>query len=116
MKRGEIWLARLTPRSGSEQQGTRPVIVLSNDGFNAMQNWNSLIVIPVTTSQNQARRLDTVVSLAAGAGGLTRESVALCHQITTLDRSKFLDRLGILPADSITEIEEGVKAALDFPL
>lgn len=30
-----------------------------------------------------------MVILPAGAGGLDKESVALCHQITTLDRGKF---------------------------
>lgn len=34
MKRGEVYLADLAPRSGSEQQGRRPVIVLSHDVFN----------------------------------------------------------------------------------
>ncbi len=34
MKRGEIYWANLQPRSGSEQQGKRPVIVISHDGFN----------------------------------------------------------------------------------
>ncbi|MGI8748879.1 MAG: type II toxin-antitoxin system PemK/MazF family toxin, partial [Deinococcus sp.] len=31
MKRGEVWLVNLDPRSGSEQRGIRPVLVLSND-------------------------------------------------------------------------------------
>ena len=35
MRRGEVWLADLTPRSGSEQRGRRPVVVLSHDGFNS---------------------------------------------------------------------------------
>lgn len=116
MKRGEVWLADLAPRSGSEQQGRRPVVVLSNDGFNAQPRWKSIIVIPVSTSSAQARRLETAPPIAAGTGGLTRDSVALCHQITTLDRSKLVERLGALPAETVTEIEQGVQAALDFPI
>ncbi len=34
MKRGEVYWAELTPRSGSEQQGRRPVVVISHDVFN----------------------------------------------------------------------------------
>ena len=34
MKRGEVYWARLIPRSGSEQTGRRLVNVVSNDGFN----------------------------------------------------------------------------------
>jgi len=34
MRRGDIYRAQLTPRSGSEQQGVRPVIIVSHDAFN----------------------------------------------------------------------------------
>lgn len=33
-KRGEIWLANLDPTRGSEQAGTRPILVLQNDDIN----------------------------------------------------------------------------------
>ena len=39
MKRGDVYWADLTPRSGSEQQGRRPVIVVSHDGFNETPGW-----------------------------------------------------------------------------
>ncbi len=31
VKRGEIWLADLNPVRGSEQAGTRPVLIFQND-------------------------------------------------------------------------------------
>ncbi|RLE34887.1 MAG: hypothetical protein DRJ61_04255, partial [Acidobacteria bacterium] len=34
MKRGDLCWADLKPRSGSEQQGRRPVVIVSSDGFN----------------------------------------------------------------------------------
>lgn len=70
MKRGEIYLANLQPRSGSEQQGKRPVIVVSHDGFNQNPNWRSIIVVPVSTSAAQAKRGLTAIVLPQGAGGL----------------------------------------------
>ncbi|WP_293915248.1 type II toxin-antitoxin system PemK/MazF family toxin [Deinococcus sp.] len=114
MKRGEVWQANLDPRSGSEQQGNRPVLVLSSDIFNNSPGWKSFVVIPFSTSGRQAARGPTAVPLAAGAGGLARESYALCHQITTLDRTKFVARLGALDATDIQAIERGVVAALDM--
>ena len=118
MKRGEVYLADLSPRSGSEQRGIRPAIVLTHDGFNQNPNWHSIIVIPVSTSGTQASRGLTVVRLPQGAGGLDRESIALCHQITTLDRSKLTRRLGELPGelpgDLMVEVGNGVKAAVDL--
>lgn len=115
MTRGEIWWAQLSPRSGSEQQGNRPVVVVSNDGFNRTPGWRSVIVVPVSTSTAQARRGPTAIPLPRGAGGLTSSSIALCHQVTTLDRSKLTRRMGRLSDDLLAEVGDGLKAALDLP-
>ena len=55
-----------------------------------------------------------MVSLAQGTGGLPAECVALCHQITTLDRSKLTQRIGALPEPDLLAIEDGIRAAMDF--
>jgi len=114
MKRGEVYLADLVPRSGSEQQGRRPVIVLSHDVFNRASTWRSVIVIPISSSPRQAARGPTVVPLPKGAAGLAQDSVAVCHQITTLDRSKLTQRMGELPPNLLAAVEIGVKAAVDL--
>lgn len=61
MKRGDVYVADLAPRSGSEQQGRRPVIVLSHDAFNQAPKWRSIIVVPISTSATQAKRGLTAV-------------------------------------------------------
>jgi mRNA interferase MazF len=114
VKRGEVYWADLAPRSGSEQQGRRPVIVLSHDAFNQAAGWRSIIVVPVSTSATQARRGLTAVGLPQGAGGLAKESVALCHQVTTLDRAKLTQRIGELTPAQLRQVEVGLKAALDL--
>ncbi|MBI3269492.1 MAG: type II toxin-antitoxin system PemK/MazF family toxin [Planctomycetes bacterium] len=115
MKRGEAYWAELEPRSGSEQRGRRPVVVVSHDGFNTAPNWRSVIVVPLSTSVRQAARGPTAVPLPAGAAGLPVESIALCHQVTTLDRSKLVARIGSLSADTMLALEDGLKAAMDLP-
>ena len=114
MKRGDVFWADLAPRSGSEQTGRRPVIVVSHDGFNRVEQWRSIIVVPLSTSPAQRRRGPTAVPLPKGAAGLRKESVALCHQVTTLDRAKLTKRIGALPAQILREVEEGLKAAMDL--
>src|SRR5271167_1355804 len=114
MKRGEVYWAELNPRSGSEQQGRRPVIVISHDGFNQTPSWRSVIVVPLSTSQAQAGRGPTAVSIPQGAGGLKKESTALCHQITTLDRAKLTEKIGSLSREKLKGVEEGLKAAMDL--
>jgi mRNA interferase MazF len=112
MKRGDMYWATLAPRSGSEQSGRRPVIILSHDAFNHTPAWRSIIVIPLSTSLMQARRGPTVVALPAGTGGLPDESHAICHQITTLDRAKLTVKIGSLPPDTITLVEQALLAAV----
>ena len=114
MKRGEIYWATLSPRSGSEQSGRRPVIILSHDAFNQTPGWRSIIVVPVSTSAMQARRGPTVVALRAGTAGLINESCAVCHQITTLDRAKLTDKIGALPPDILTLVEQALLAAVNI--
>jgi|SRR5579884_1090059 len=114
MKRGEVYWAALAPRSGSEQRGRRPVVVVSHDGFNQTPGWMSIIVVPVSTSTLQAKRGPTVVALPAGAGGLSRASIAVCHQVTTLDRAKLTTRIGVLPAEVLVEVDGALRAAMDL--
>ena len=114
MKRGDVFWADLAPRSGSEQAGRRPVIVVSHDGFNATPGWRSVIVVPLSTSAKQAQRGPTAVPLLEGPGRLRKSGVALCHQVTTLDRAKLTDRVGALSQTTLARIEDGLKAALDL--
>ncbi len=114
MKRGDIYLANLTPRTGSEQSGRRPVIIVSHNSLNQTESWRSIIVIPVSTSTLQAKRKLTIVQIPKGNGNLSKDSIAVCHQVTTLDRAKFENYIGTLPEEILKQIEEGLKSAMDF--
>lgn len=114
MKRGDVYWADLVPRSGSEQRGRRPVVVLSHDGFNQTPGWRSIIVVPISTSSKQGKRGPTVIELLGGTAGLPKTSFAVCHQVTTLDRAKLTKRVGSLSTEPLHEVEEGLKAAMDL--
>ncbi len=114
MTRGEVWWADLAPRSGSEQRGRRPVIVMSSDAFNAVPSWRSVVVVPLTASERQLRIGPSAIAVPAHAAQLPSASVALCHQITTLDRANLVEAVGVLPASVLREVERGVMAALDI--
>lgn len=113
MTRGEVYWADLSPRSGSEEHGRRPVIIVSHDGLNRVPSWRSFVVVPISTSKAQARRGLTAVALASGAG-LSKPCVALCHQVTTLDRAKIGPRIGALSRESLARIDSGLRFALDL--
>jgi len=114
MKRGEVYWADLAPRSGSEQSGRRPVILVSHDAFNQTATWKSIVVVPISTSASHGRRGPTVVELPGGSAGLPKASFAVCHQATTLDRAKLTKKAGALPSELLREVETALKAAMDL--
>ncbi len=81
MLRGEIWLVSLDPTAGHEQQGTRPVVIVSPAPFNQLTR--TPVVLPITTGGNFARRRGFAVSLD-GAGTRT-VGVIRCDQPRVLD-------------------------------
>jgi len=115
VQRGDVFWAVLMPRSGSEQRGRRPVSIVSHNGFNQTPGWRSIIVVPISTSAAPARCGPTAIALPQGAGRLDRASVALCHQVTTLDRAKLMQHVGVLSPELLNQIDVGLKAALELP-
>lgn len=81
MERGDIYLVSLDPTSGHEQQGTRPVLVVSPSSFN--QQTKTPVVLPITSGGNFARTAGFAVSLE-GAGTKTT-GVVRCDQPRALD-------------------------------
>ena len=81
MQRGDIYLVSLDPTSGSEQQGTRPVFVVTKQAFNKITS--APIVLPITSSGNLARTAGFGVSLM-GAGTKT-VGIVRCDQPRALD-------------------------------
>ena len=104
-RRGEIWLANLNPIKGSEQAGTRPVLIFQNDSINKFTA--TFLAIPLTTNLRRAN-LPSCVAVSTGDGGLKENSVALCHQLRVLDKSRLLRRLGTLRFETVEAIESCV--------
>jgi mRNA interferase MazF len=112
-KRGEVWLVNLDPALGSEQAGTRPVIIFQNNIVSQFST--TVIAIPLTTNQRRAS-LPICLSIQQGDGGLTQNSVALCFQIRVLDKRRLIRRLGQLSAGTLARLEEVVLATLGHGL
>jgi mRNA interferase ChpB len=81
VERGDIYLVSLDPTAGHEQQGTRPVLVVSPAAFNRLTK--TPVVLPITTGGNFARTAGFAVPLA-GAGTKTT-GVIRCDQPRALD-------------------------------
>lgn len=81
MDRGDIYLVSLDPTSGHEQQGTRPVLIVSPSAFNRLTR--TPVVLPITSGGNFARTAGFTVPLV-GAGTRTT-GVVRCDQPRALD-------------------------------
>ncbi|HXU35354.1 MAG TPA: type II toxin-antitoxin system PemK/MazF family toxin [Blastocatellia bacterium] len=104
-KRSEVWLADLNPTRGSEQAGTRPVLIFQNDLINKFTT--TVLTIPFTTNLRRAS-LPSCVKVSKGEGGLTSDSVALCHQLRVLDKTRLQRKLGELSEETMAAIESRV--------
>ena len=85
----DLWLADLPAVPGHVKHGVRPVLVVSNDDFNASSP--TLTVVPLTS---QRRTLTQPTHVCLRGYGLSVISVAQCEQVMTLDRSCFIRQLG----------------------
>ena len=101
MERGDIYLVSLDPTSGHEQQGTRPVPVVSASVFNRLTK--TPVVLPITSGGNFARTAGFTVSLT-GAGTKTT-GVVRCDQPRALDLgSRNARKLESVPAAIMDEV------------
>ena len=99
-RRGDIYLANLNPFKGSEQGGTRPVLVLQNNAGNFYAP--TLIIAPITS---QIHKLDLPTHYHIGReGGLRYDSMAELEQIRTIDKSRVKAYIGRLSRQTMDEI------------
>lgn len=92
IKQHEIWLGNIPASDGDHvQHGFRPLLVVSNDAANTHSP--VITVVPLTSQMNK-HRLPTHVLLREQ--GLYKNSIALCEQIITLDKSHLVRRIGFV--------------------
>jgi mRNA interferase MazF len=113
MRRGEIYLVDLDPTVGAEAQKTRPAILVSNDAANRAAERNGrgvLTVVPVTS--NTARVHPFQVLIAAGEGGLDKESKAQAEQMRSVDVHRLTRRLGALTTATMRHVDNAMRLHL----
>lgn len=89
VKRGDIYKVDLDPTEGREQQGYRPVLIVSPDEFNKATRLP--VILPITNGGDFARRLGFAVSLTGS--GTETTGIIRCDQPRVLDLSARNGRL-----------------------
>lgn len=96
-RRGTVWTARIP------EVGTNPVLIVSDLTI-------TLSLQPIAariTSVERTRGVPTAVALDAGeVDGLPLRSYVLCHDLITVQDGGFLERLGTVSRERLTEIED----------
>ena len=107
---GEIWWADLGEPVGSAPGYRRPVVVVQGDSFNRSRI-STVVCVPLTSTMRWGDAPGNVV-LDAAATGLPKDSIANVSQVTTLDRSTLVDRVGSLPPHKLDLVLYGIDVVL----
>ena len=105
VKRGDIFYADLSPVVGSEQGGTRPVLVVQNDIGN---KYSPTVIVSAITSQINKAKLPTHIEISAEEYGLAKDSVILLEQIRTIDKKRLREKIGFLSEELMNKVDDSI--------
>lgn len=108
IKRGDIYYADLGEGKGSEQGGSRPVLVIQN---NIGNKFSPTVIVAAITSSNGKTNIPTHVELNSNCG-LPKNSIVLLEQIRTIDKRRLSDKIGRLDSRTMDYIDRSSKISL----
>ena len=107
--RGDLYYADLGHGIGSEQKGTRPVVIIQNNVGN--KHSPTVIIAAVTSKANVKAKLPTHYYLDAG-NGLVQPSLVLLEQIRTIGKRRLQDKIGLVPGHLIAKLDQALVISL----
>ena len=110
--RGDLYYADLTPVTGSEQGGVRPVLMIQNDMGN---RFSPTVIAAAITSQCEKAKLPTHISLPAKNCGLQKNSIVLLEQIRTIDKRRLREHMGRLDAAMMNQVDNAIAVSFGLP-
>ncbi len=110
-RRGDVFNADLGIGIGSEQQGSRPVVIIQNDIGNRFSP--TVIIAPMTTQTIRKRPLPIHCSFSS-IDGLSEPSFVLLEQIRTIDKQRLKEKVGHLTPEQIEELDYCLSISLGF--
>jgi mRNA interferase MazF len=110
--RGEIWLADLDPRRGTEPGKTRPVLIVQSQALLDAGHPSTLVIPLTTTLVEDAEPLRVRVP---AAGRLREESDLLVDQLRAIDNRRLIQGpLTRLPTGLMERVGMAVQEVLDL--
>ena len=106
-QRGDIYFVRLDNRTGSEQSGTRPAVILQNDVGNA---YSPTLIVATLTSKTEKKAAQPTHCLVESEK--LESSIVQAEQIFTIDKSRALKYLGHLTPEEMRRVDDAVRISL----
>jgi mRNA interferase MazF len=101
--RGDVVWADLNPTRGHEQGGLRPVVVVSEDVFNARSG--TVIAMAITS---QPQRAGFPLTLELTGAKLPKRSWVKISQVRTLSVQRLGKKIGQVSAEELDRLIEGL--------
>ena len=111
IKRGDIYYAELNPVVGSEQGGTRPVLIISNDIGN--RHSPTVIIAAITSRVQTKAKLPTHIAVK-DFEGLDKDSIVLFEQIRTVDKKRLKQHMGMMPVGIMAGVDKALAISLSM--
>lgn len=110
MKQCEIWYANLNPGKGSEQQGVRPVVIISGNLMN--QYLQLIIACPLTTKIKNYK--GNIVLEPNETNGLSVKSEIMIFHVRSISKDRLEKKIGRITEDQLGELKQGLNDILRY--
>ena|SRR5580700_8742212 len=110
IRQGEVYWLHCGDAEGSAPAGRRPALVVQHDRFN--RSTISSAVVAAITSNSRLGAMPGNVRLRHGEAGLPHPSVVNVSQIRTIDRTRLVDRVGMLGISKMRDVLKGLALLL----
>ena len=111
IKRGDIFYAELNPVIGSEQGGTRPVLVISNNTGN--RHSPTVIIAPITSRTHTKAKPPTHTEVK-DFEKLYKDSIILLEQIRTIDKQRLKQYIGMMPDNVMARVVKALAISISL--
>ena len=101
IKRGHIYRATLDDTVGSEQSGTRPVLIIQANSFNK----TSPTVVALAITSQFEKRTDLPTHVIVRCYNLPKDSIVLTEQFRTLDKSRLTEYIGKASVNTMKRVD-----------
>ena len=109
IRRGDIFMANLDPVVGSEQGGTRPVLIIQNNTGN---RFSPTVIAAAITTKHKGNQ-PTHVELGSEYG-LPEDSILSAEQPRTLDKTRLQKYIGHLDKYKMYEVNRALKVSMSL--